>query len=235
MTTKMKVTADPAARLAEAKQQARDRLTAAAAAEQDARDRLAALRERHKTVSDVTAQQLGDAAHALELAELGRQGAEEALAEAGRLERLEVLADIRAEIEVHGRPARAADAFTRASDALADLIGEIGPDRARLVSGWIGQLHKLGVGRLDGALPPAAEDGHLALSDAGGQGGVIWIDDDGAKRSVHVNYNLVRILSALVYRASSQAGVPANLFGVSITSADNGLVSDPGAWFDQHG
>jgi PHD/YefM family antitoxin component YafN of YafNO toxin-antitoxin module len=204
-----------------------DRLAAAKIAEDAAREALTALRERHMAGADpVTAQEFGDAAHALELAEFEREAAEEALTEARRQERLSKLAALRADIENGSAQVNAAEAFTAAVDALAALLALVGPSFGRQVQAWVHQMAQLGVAPLDGREPPSPEDGGLGWRDTITGAKVIYVGDQ-----TMTAYHDHQVLEGVIVAACRKVdGVPARVGGVTL-HAPKGLIEDPEKWF----
>ncbi len=202
-----------------------DRLAAAQAAEQAARDALTELRERHKTGDTVSASEFGNAGHAVELAELERQGAEDALAEYLRQERFAKLAEISADIAARAQSEGAAEAFERAAAALADLITACGPARARMIESWRHQLRALGVQPTRAGQELDPEDGGLGWRDIGWGGTPTHVIRDG--RAIR-RFDLAQLLAGIVASACRQANVPPALFGIA--HPPPGLAEDPAAW-----
>ena len=204
-----------------------DRLAAAQAAEQAARDALTELRERHKTGDTVSASEFGNAGHAVELAELERQGAEDALAEYLRQERFAKLAEISADIAARAQPEGAAEAFVRAADALADLITVCGPPRSQAIETWRHQLRALGVQATRSGQELDPEDGGLGWRDVGWGGTPSHVIRDG--QAIR-GYDLAQLLDGIVSLACSRAGVNPRMLGIQ-GQPPAGLTADPAAWF----
>jgi hypothetical protein len=220
-----------------AKQAAADQVAAATAAEAEARERLDALRERHMTETDVTAEEFAEAGTAIAAAEAHRAGTEELRGVAGHRERLEVLRAIRDDMEASIVPGRTAELFKQAADALSDLLSEIGPEHRQMVMAWLQRLRQLGVPMPQGTQQPSPEDLNIAWTDGGSRNipAVSWMTDRSEHRTVRGTFDWEQILAALVTRAARKAGMNSQQFGISTYYSDTTLITDPDKWFKHHG
>ena len=178
-----------------------DRLAAAVAAALTAHDRLTELRERHKLGADpVTAEEFGSAGHAVELAELERQGAEDALAAAERQARLAELARIAADIEALADPGITADEEDQAAAAITRRLTRNTEVRSA-VAAVTNRLKGLGVEQcLTGQ--PADGDAGLAWRGTGSYGAAPYVRSGGCVvRSEDPGVIMQRILAAAAAKA----------------------------------
>ena len=203
-----------------------ERLEHAKAAEQAAKDKLTELRERHMIGAEpVTAAELSEAEHGAELTELERQGAELAVAESERKERLAKLAEISGDISARAKPEGAVEAFEAAVSALTALILACGPKRTQMIERWRHQLRALGVQATRGGQELDAEDGGLGWGDVGWGGTPSYVIRNG--RPIR-GYDLAQLLAGIVASACRQAEVNPALLGVGHPPA--ALVEDPARW-----
>jgi hypothetical protein len=119
---------------------------------------LDAVKARQLADGDVTAQELSDATHLLELCELDVQGAQEAEAHRAQLNRVTALGKIKSE----HRADADADEFVACYEALAlgvaRLVEAVGPARSARVAARIRAVRALGVPEVVGNAPCRPED-----------------------------------------------------------------------------
>lgn len=187
----------------------------------------------------MTDEEFASATAAAELADLNRQGAEANLAEARQASRMEGFAELRADIDVRADPAIPAEAYEQATDAVANLIKAIGPERTDTVLEWANQLRRLDVQpqpTYDRHPPAPEDDGFASYLEAGGGRvtAMSYTTGKGEWRNIQTSLNTGDILASLIHRACHKAGVAQAVHQFKDGRAIDPLVSDPRGWFKQH-
>jgi hypothetical protein len=201
------------------------RLEAAVEAEAEASAALTRLREMRLAGELVTAQECSAAGAELELAELERQGAEEAAVAEAAAARLSALTGLRNEILDRADPQPAIEAAQRIIDAVALLAVALGPERSKAISGQLAAMRALGVAETGRNGQPAPEDAGLSWHGAGMLNSMprIRVDD-----RVVMPVDLGALFTALIANGCKRAKIHPQ--AAQAAGAPQAIAADPAGW-----